>query len=136
MTRRTGTAVFLVGLGLIIGLLVLSGQIGYAVTSGISMEPRYHTGDVVFLTKDSGYSVGDIVAYHNSNGSVVLHRIIAVDADGYTVKGDNNPVADSDHPTNALIKGRVAASSNVPTVALTVGGLVIAIAIVRRVRNR
>ena len=48
------------------------------VTDGISMEPLYHTGDLVVIAPASSYHVGEIVAYHGDldGHMVVLHRIV------------------------------------------------------------
>src|SRR6476646_1672624 len=64
----------------------------YVETSGTSMEPLYHGGDLVIVRKKSSYKVGDITAYHNRdmNNLVVLHRITEIKDGHYIFKGDNN----------------------------------------------
>ncbi len=58
----------LVGVGAIV-----TGRVGYVVTNGISMEPLYHTGDLVFIAQASSYHVGEIVAYHGDlDGHLVV----------------------------------------------------------------
>lgn len=80
---------------------VMTDRISYVVTSGVSMNPVYYQGDLVFVTKADTYHVGEIAAYHGSGtGIEVLHRIIGGDAThGYVFKGDNNESTDIDTPT-------------------------------------
>ena len=61
---------------------------------GTSMLPLIRAGiDSVVLTKPTGrLKQGDIAFYLRDNGAYVLHRIIRVDADGYTLCGDNQIV--------------------------------------------
>lgn len=83
-------------------------RMAYAVTNGISMRPRYHTGDLVIVKRESRYRPGQIVAYRGgeSGRRVVLHRIIGGDASGFVTKGDNNESIDPVHPTAARVIGR------------------------------
>jgi signal peptidase I len=105
--------ILLVLVGLAGGLWVLpasaGGETSYVITHGISMEPGFHTGDLALLRRADGYHVGDIVAYHSEQmNTVVMHRIIAVDGDLYSFKGDNNDFIDVDHPAAADFLGRLA----------------------------
>src|SRR5205814_1325030 len=67
--------------------------------------PRFHTGDLAIVHPSPTYRVGDIAAYHNRMlHTVVLHRIVAIDGDRYTFKGDNNSWLDQERPSrNQLI---------------------------------
>ena len=68
-------------------------------THGISMEPRFHTGDLAILRSDASYSVGDVVAYRSESlDTVVMHRIVAQDGDNFVIQGDNNDWLDDDKP--------------------------------------
>ncbi|MBV9369005.1 MAG: S24 family peptidase, partial [Frankiales bacterium] len=40
------------------------GQLGYVTTRGISMEPKFHTGDLAVVHPQRDYRVGEITAYH------------------------------------------------------------------------
>src|SRR5437763_12887947 len=79
---------------------------------GVSMEPTYHTGDLVIARAQPSYSVGDIVAYKVPQGDVgagltVIHRIVGGSAgSGYVIQGDNNPAPDDWHPKLANIEGK------------------------------
>ena len=81
------------------------GSATYVVTHGISMEPRFHTGDLAIVRSQSSYHVGEIVAYDNKMlHTVVLHRIVGHSGGHYTFKGDNNNYVDFEHPAaNQLI---------------------------------
>ena len=82
------------------------GQVGYVITHGISMEPRFHTGDLALIHPERTYHVGEVVAYHNRMlHTVVLHRIVAISGDSYTFKGDNNSWLDAERPTRSQLIG-------------------------------
>ena len=84
----------------------IGGRSSYVITSGISMEPSFHTGDLAIVRPAADYRVGDVVAYHSSLlHVVVLHRIIAIHGGHYVFKGDNNNFVDPTHPTRSQLVG-------------------------------
>jgi signal peptidase I len=84
----------------------LGGSTTYVVTHGVSMEPRFHTGDLAIVRSKSSYHVGEIVAYHNNMlHTIVLHRIIGHEGDRYIFKGDNNDFIDPEHPLASQLIG-------------------------------
>jgi signal peptidase I len=84
----------------------LGGSTSYVTTHGISMEPRFHTGDLAIVRSQSTYRVGEIVAYHNHQlHTIVLHRIIGREGDSYIFKGDNNNFVDPEHPLASQLIG-------------------------------
>ncbi len=84
----------------------LGGSTTYVVTNGVSMEPRFHTGDLAIVRSQSSYNVGEIVAYHSKMfHTIVLHRIVARDGDRYLFKGDNNNFIDFEHPLASQLVG-------------------------------
>lgn len=84
----------------------LGGSTSYVITTGISMLPRYHAGDLVLLRREATYHIGEVAGYHNGQlGVTVMHRIVAVEGAHYLFKGDNNDFIDSFHPTAAQIVG-------------------------------
>ncbi|MBV8219813.1 MAG: signal peptidase I [Solirubrobacterales bacterium] len=86
----------------------IGGSTRYVVTSGVSMEPRFHTGDLAIVRPASTYKVGEIVAYHSTLLHVtVLHRIIAIRNDRYAFKGDNNNFIDPVQPTRSELLGKL-----------------------------
>jgi signal peptidase I len=84
----------------------LGGQASFVTTHGNSMAPRFHTGDLAVIMRADHYAVGDVVAYHShSLKQIVLHRIIAVNQDRYTFKGDHNSWVDQEQPTRSDLLG-------------------------------
>jgi signal peptidase I len=85
----------------------VGGQVSYVITSGSSMEPSLHEGDLVLVRPEAGYTVDDVIAYENPQlgGRVVLHRIIERDGDRYVLQGDNNDFVDPEKPTADQIVG-------------------------------
>ena len=78
----------------------LGGNAGYVLVSGQSMEPRYHTGDLVLVLKHRSYHPGELIAYRVPKGdpmagAQVIHRIVGGDAKhGFVVRGDNRTAPD------------------------------------------
>jgi signal peptidase I len=101
---KTTTAVLL-GTAIVFGWASLTHRVSYVVTHGVSMQPLYHAGDLIVVTRKSSYQIGDIVAYRYSS-IVVLHRIVSGNAAGFTTKGDNNKSLDLGHPSSSQIIGR------------------------------
>ncbi|MHB1568851.1 MAG: S24/S26 family peptidase [Solirubrobacteraceae bacterium] len=86
----------------------IGGSTTYVVTSGISMQPRFHSGDLALVRPATRYHVGEIAAYRSSLLHViVLHRIVAIHDGHYTFKGDNNHFLDPTRPTRAQMLGRL-----------------------------
>jgi signal peptidase I len=86
----------------------IGGETSYVTTSGISMAPRFHSGDLAVIRPAVHYKVGQIVAYRSTTlHTVILHRIIAVKGDRYVFKGDNNDFVDPTRPTRADLVGRL-----------------------------
>jgi signal peptidase len=89
----------------------LGGPAGYVLVSGTSMEPKYHTGDMVLVIRQGAYHVGDVIAYRVPKGDVaagaqVIHRIIGGDGTrGFVVQGDNRSAPDVWRPKNRDIVG-------------------------------
>src|SRR5215213_6386114 len=88
--------------------LALGGGTTYVTTHGISMEPRFHTGDMAILRSAGSYAVGDVVAYRSESlGTTVMHRIVSRDGDRFVIQGDNNDFLDEDHPSQDQVLGRL-----------------------------
>ncbi|MEX1165196.1 MAG: signal peptidase I [Nitriliruptor sp.] len=84
----------------------LGGRATYVSTHGESMEPTYSASDLVVITRAADHRVGDVIAYRSELlDTVVLHRIVDEDADGFITQGDNNDWLDQDRPTDADILG-------------------------------
>jgi signal peptidase I len=84
----------------------LGGKADYVVTSGISMEPKFHTGDLAIVRQQPSYRVGEIVAYRSPMlHTTILHRIVKIQGGHYFFKGDNNGYVDPEHPTKSQLLG-------------------------------
>ncbi len=86
--------------------VALGGSTTYVVTEGVSMRPRFHTGDLAVVRSQNSYHVGEIVAYYSKAfHTVVLHRIIGRAGARYVFKGDNNNFVDFEHPAASQLIG-------------------------------
>jgi signal peptidase len=114
--RRTKVVQLLLTVLTLIGLWLawpqsLGGDVAYARVSGHSMDGTYRTGDLVIVTKQSHYSVGDIVDYRIPKGEFgagaqVIHRIIGGNGrTGFITQGDNRTQPDDWHPRTADVVG-------------------------------
>jgi signal peptidase len=89
----------------------VGGKTSYSIVSGHSMNPTYHTGDLVVLREQRTYRVGQIVVYRvpagePASGQYVVHRIVGgSNVTGFVTKGDNNPSVDIWTPHNIDIQG-------------------------------
>ncbi|MCB0981541.1 MAG: signal peptidase I [Ilumatobacteraceae bacterium] len=89
----------------------VGGAASYVQVTGNSMYPTLRQGDVVLLTRDDRYQVGDIIAYKSEllGGEVVIHRITAVRPNGrYATQGDHNDFIDQYEPSVQDILGKQA----------------------------
>lgn len=76
---------------------------GMSVVLSGSMEDELSVDDLVIIKAADDYEVNDIVLYQDG-GSLVIHRIIEIDGNTVTTKGDANNTADE--PINkSQIKG-------------------------------
>ncbi len=72
----------------------------YNIESG-SMESKIHVGDYVLIYKTNDYSVGDIVTY-KVNNYFVTHRIVKIENEKVTTKGDANNTTDDEINLNQI----------------------------------
>lgn len=94
-------------------LPVLRGEPSRSViVSGHSMDPTFHTGDLVLAWPADDYRVGDVTPYRVPEGQpgaggLVIHRIVGGDGEhGFVMQGDNNPAPDIWTPRTEDIIGR------------------------------
>lgn len=112
MSRRNATVI--AGVSLLaalwffaLGPRQLGGPVTYVVTSGNSMEPGIHAGDLVLARESADYDVGDVVAYDSPDvRKTILHRVVDREGDAFVLQGDNNDWIDSHTPTRQEIYGR------------------------------
>lgn len=91
---------------------MLGGPALFVLVRGDSMEPTYHSNDLIVVRAEVQYHVGDAVAYRVPDGELgagrlVVHRIVGVGSDGrFTLRGDNNPAPDPWRPAPSDVAGR------------------------------
>lgn len=83
----------------------------FTVVSGISMEPTFHTGDLIISRKADRYKLGDVVTFKIPDEKYkkirIIHRVIGKNDDGgYKIQGDNQDHADPWSVPAANIVGR------------------------------
>ena len=79
--------------------------VGAAVVLSDSMVPTFVTGDLIVVKETDAIEVEDIVVYQEGR-MLVVHRVVAIDGDTVTTRGDANNADDAPIPRDA-IKGRV-----------------------------
>lgn len=76
-----------------------------AITSG-SMWPAMKEGDLVFIEgiSKSDVKIGDVVVFRNSSGpGFTIHRIVKLDENTFTAKGDANFTDDEPVPYDHIV---------------------------------
>lgn len=90
----------------------LGGPTTMIVVAGDSMEPTLSDGDLVVLREKDGYDVGGVVTFpvpegEAGAGTLVIHRIVGREGDGFVLRGDNRDRVDEWRPSDADIKGEL-----------------------------
>jgi signal peptidase I len=112
LTRRTVLTAVCWLVAALVWWAVAPPQVGgttrYVVVSGISMQPTFYTDDLAVIRQAGSYRVGDVIAFRSPTvNAVLLHRVVAANATGFTTKGDNNGWIDPDHIRTTAIVGKV-----------------------------
>ncbi len=153
--RRLGPLLVLavlVGWLLLLRPTGLGGPASYIVVSGKSMEPTLYDGDLVVLKKQDSYSTGEVVTYEVPGdgpgaGTLVIHRVIGGDSNGFKTQGDNRDTVDSWRPTSEEVRGELwfhvpkagqaLAAMREPTIAASVaGGITVFLLLMGKPRRR
>lgn len=101
-----GVNVYMANAGSLVGdRLPMPLGFGAAVVLSGSMEPEFSEGDLIIVCREDTYQVGDIVVYQEGK-SLVVHRIVAINGDTVTTRGDANNTADEPIGISA-VKGKV-----------------------------
>lgn len=79
--------------------------VGISVVLSGSMEPELSVDDVIIVKKTDDFGMDDMVVF-NDHGILVVHRVISIDGDNITTKGDANNTAD-ESVTRDVVKGKV-----------------------------
>ena len=78
------------------------GYTTFNITSG-SMEPTIYVDDYVFVKlNNKNIKKGDIITF-KTNDTIITHRIVKIDKDTITTRGDNNNVDDNPIKRNEVI---------------------------------
>lgn len=112
--RRSRRRRRIVWLCLAMGLVALwparlGGSTSFVAVHGRSMEPTYHSGDLL-LVRGGAPEVGEVVVYRMSDGLAkganVVHRVVGVRDDGRLVmQGDANDFPDEQAPARGEVVG-------------------------------
>ena len=78
---------------------------GMSVVLSGSMEPELSVNDLVIIAESDSYEKGDTVVYQ-SQGDLIIHKIIETDGTTVVTKGTANNIADDPIPAEA-IKGKM-----------------------------
>lgn len=79
---------------------------GAVVLSG-SMEPSIKVDELIIVKETPAYEVGDVVVYQNGK-MLIVHRIVALDEETVTTRGDANNTDDAPVALSQ-VKGKVIA---------------------------
>lgn len=80
---------------------------GASVVLSGSMEPTLSVGDLLIVQAQPDYQADDVVVYQSGTMPVV-HRIVEIDGETVTTRGDANNATDEPFPLSA-VKGKVIA---------------------------
>ena len=83
----------------------VGGQMTYIIVTGNSMEPTFHSGDLIVARDTDAFRVGDVAVYRHPQIGRVVHRIIGRDGQNYVFQGDNNGFVDGYRPRRADLVG-------------------------------
>ena len=73
---------------------------------GWIFQNGFTKGDVIFVVGVSEPEIGDVIIFNGGQNHPIIHRVVSVDGDTYTTKGDNNPEShyfDRDIENDAII---------------------------------
>ena len=100
---------FLIGLYAVVCIPLLARYHPLVVLSG-SMEPSYKKGSVLYYKVESGRNLkeGDVITYISANGNYISHRIVEIEEDEISTKGDANKTVDAIKVPFENVKGKVA----------------------------
>ncbi len=102
--KNTINVILILVIVILVGYFILriSGRIKiYNVETG-SMEDKIHAGDYILLCKRENYQIGDVVTFTVDN-YFVTHRIIKIEGDKITTKGDANNLEDKEIDQNQIV---------------------------------
>lgn len=78
-----------------------------AVVISGSMSDTIEINDLVICSQRRSYEVGDIITFISKSGSLVTHRIVGENEEGFITRGDANNTDDRDTVAHNSIMGKV-----------------------------
>lgn len=78
----------------------------FVVQSG-SMEPAIMTGDIIVVKKKDKYYPNETITFFNNSRQIVTHRIMEINEDMFSTKGDANRAGDDDEIAKDQVIGKV-----------------------------
>lgn len=85
---------------------VAGGFKSFLVQSG-SMEPSIMTGDIVITNRQKQYFNNDVITFKDSQESITTHRIININQEKISTKGDANRTSDPEIINQSMVLGKV-----------------------------
>jgi len=85
---------------------ISKGVRSFLVQSG-SMEPSIMTGDIVLINSQPQYSKNDVITFKDTQNRVITHRIVNIENDKISTKGDANRTSDPETINSKMILGKV-----------------------------
>ncbi len=85
---------------------IAGGFKSFLVQSG-SMEPSIMTGDIVITNRQKQYFNNDVVTFKDFQESIITHRIIDINQEKISTKGDANRTSDPEVINQNMILGKV-----------------------------
>lgn len=76
------------------------------VNSG-SMMPELEIGEIIVISEQNAYKVGDVITFYTKNKKLLTHRVIEVCDYGFVTKGDFNNIQDEEIVKKENIQGKV-----------------------------
>lgn len=74
----------------------------FAVVAGNSMYPTIYDGDFLIIKQNFRKKCGDVICFVSDNKQIV-HRIVEINSDSITTKGDNNNYLDTQIEKDQII---------------------------------
>lgn len=93
--------------------VVSLGKICVFKIASSSMETNYYIDDYVIVLKTDNYEVGDVITFKENN-SYITHRVVDINGDVITTKGDANDTND-DSIDKSEVLGKVVGKSLILT---------------------
>lgn len=82
------------------------GQYGILIVLTNSMEPTIEQNELILIKEEETYEQSEIVTYIDERDTLITHRIVKLENESFSAKGDNNSILDEIRPVDC-IQGKV-----------------------------